>query len=135
MQWRHLILRFPPEITGQPIVYRLAKDWCLEFNIIKASISPEKEGLMVIEIKGEDDSVRAGIDYLREKGVIIEPFSRRVLFKEEKCIHCGLCVGLCPSSAFLMDPNTYRVSFREELCLACNLCVKACPVRAMEVAL
>ena len=133
METRRLILRFPADLTGQPIVYRLAKDWGLEFNILKASINPEKEGLMLIEIKGEEPSIMEGIGYLSKKGVIIEPFGQKVLFKQERCIHCGLCVGLCPSSAFSMDPTTYHVSFQKELCLACGLCFKACPVKAMEV--
>lgn len=135
METRRLVLRFPSDLTGKPIVYRLAKDWGLEFNILKASISPEKEGMMLLEIKGEAEAMKKGVDYLKDMGVVIEPFGQRVVFRRERCIHCGLCVGLCPSSAFVMDPESYLVSFQENSCLACGLCLKACPVKAMEVAL
>jgi hypothetical protein len=36
----------------RPIIYRLVKDYDLEFNILKASITPEQEGLLVLELKG-----------------------------------------------------------------------------------
>lgn len=133
MQLRRLILRFPLSLTNQPIVYRLARDFGLEFNILKASVSPEKEGLLVMEIRGEGEQLQKGIQYLIDKGVIIEPFGQRVVFNSERCIHCGLCVGLCPAGAFMMDRVTFEVSFQEDKCLACGLCLKACPVRAMEV--
>lgn len=90
---RRIVLHFPASLTGQPIVYRLARDYGLEFNIIKASVSPEEEGLMVLEVRGDEQGVEAGMKYLSEKGVMIEPFSQRVVLREERCIHCGLCVG------------------------------------------
>jgi len=135
MQLRRVILRFPSFLTNQPIVYRLAKDFGLEFNILKASVNPEKEGLLVMEIKGEEGQIQEGIRYLLDKGVIVESFGQRVVFNSERCIHCGLCVGLCPVGAFIMDEVTFEVIFQEEKCLACGLCVKACLVRAMEVQL
>jgi len=132
---RRIVLHFPASLTGQPIVYRLARDYGLEFNIIKASVSPEEEGLMVLEVRGDEQGVEAGMKYLSEKGVMIEPFNQRVVLREERCIHCGLCVGLCPVGAFRMEPGTYYIRFEEERCLACGLCIKACPPRAMEVGL
>jgi len=40
---RRIVLHFPPRITNQSIVYRLAKDFDLSFNIIKASVTPGED--------------------------------------------------------------------------------------------
>ncbi len=130
---RRLTLRFPSSITAKPIVFRLAKDYDLEFNILKASISPDQEGLMVIELNGE--RVMEGINYLIERGVIIEPFGQQIAFYQDRCTHCGLCVGLCPGEALVMDKISFLVEFKEEACLACGLCVRLCPVKALDIRL
>ena len=49
---KRIVLRFPKRMVDRPIIYRLVKDFDLEFNILKASITPEQEGLMVLELKG-----------------------------------------------------------------------------------
>lgn len=132
---RRVVLHFPASLADQPIVYRLARDYGLEFNIIKASVSPEEEGLMVMDLKGEQQRLEEGIGYLTQKGVTVEPFAHRVVLREERCIDCGLCVGLCPAGAFVLDPDTRRIRFEGERCLTCGLCLKACPPRAMEMGL
>ena len=50
---KKVVLHFPKRMVDEPILYRLIKDYDLEFNILKASITPEAEGLMVVELKGE----------------------------------------------------------------------------------
>ena len=49
---RRVVLHFPKRMVDKPILYHLTKDFDLEFNILKASIAPEAEGLMVAELKG-----------------------------------------------------------------------------------
>ncbi|HCP60132.1 MAG TPA: (Fe-S)-binding protein, partial [Dehalococcoidia bacterium] len=53
---KKIVLHFPQRITDRPIVCRLIKDYDLEFNILKASVSPDKEGLMVLELRGKQDN-------------------------------------------------------------------------------
>ena len=43
---KRIVLRFPKRMVERPIIYRLVKDYDLEFNILKASITPEQEGLL-----------------------------------------------------------------------------------------
>ena len=61
---RRIVLHFPPRITNQSIVYRLARDFDLSFNILKASVTPGEEGLMVMELSGDQRNYDKGIKYL-----------------------------------------------------------------------
>ncbi len=130
---RRIVLHFPPRITNQSIVCRLAKDFDLSFNIIKASVTPGEEGLMVMELSGDQRNYDKGIQYLTEVGVKIQSLSQDVVRNEARCTHCGACVNLCPTGAFSIDPKTRKVLFDHNKCVVCELCVKACPPRAMEL--
>lgn len=128
---RRIVLHFPPGLTGQPVVYRLAKDFGLTFNIIKASVSPGQEGLLVMELSGTQSDYDRGIRYLSEAGVKIQSLSQDVVRDESRCTHCGACVTICPVEAFSLEPGTRRVLFDHNKCILCGLCVKGCPPRAM----
>ncbi len=130
---RRIVLHFPPRITNQSIVYRLVKDFDLSFNIIKASVTPGEEGLMVLELSGDQRNYDKGIQYLTEVGVKIQSLSQDVVRNEARCTHCGACINLCPTGAFTLDPKTRKVLFDHNKCVVCELCVKACPPRAMEL--
>ncbi len=130
---QRIVLHFPPRITNQSIVCRLAKDFDLSFNILKASVTPGEEGLMVMELSGDQRNYDKGIQYLTEVGVKIQSLSQDVVRNEARCTHCGACVNLCPSGAFSIDPETRNVLFDHNKCVGCGLCVKACPPRAMEL--
>ena len=130
---KRIVLRFPPRLSGQPIVSHLVKDFNLDFNILKASITPEEEGILVLELSGEQNDYDKGIRYLTKTGVRIQSLSQDVLRNEERCTHCGACITVCPTGAFELDPLTKRVTFHDDKCIACGLCIKACPPRAMEV--
>ncbi len=130
---KRIVLHFPPRIVDQPIVYRLIKDFDLEFNIIKASVTPGREGLLVMELTGEQRSYDKGIKYLGESGVKVQALSQDVVRNEARCTHCGACITLCPADAFSLEPATRKVLFDNSKCVVCELCVKACPPRAMEL--
>jgi len=130
---KRIVLHFPKRMVDRPIVCRLVKDYDLEFNILKALVTPEEEGLLVLELSGEQEEYDKGIRYLTQTGVRIQSLSQDVLRNEERCTHCGACITICPSGAFELDPITRQVNFYDEKCVACGLCIKACPPRAMEV--
>ena len=130
---KRIVLRFPRRLVDRPIIYRLVKDYDLEFNILKASVTPEEEGLMVLELKGEQKEYDKGINFLIKTGVRIQSLSQDVTRNEERCTHCGVCITICPTDAFELDSPTRRVKFYNEKCIACGICIKACPPRAMEV--
>ena len=128
-------LHFPWPVVSQPIIYRLVKDYNLTFNILKASVTPKEEGVLALELSGEERDYERGVKFLTEAGVGIQPLSKDVYRDEEGCTHCGACITICPTGAFTADQSTRRVSFLHEKCIACGLCIKACPVRVMEMRL
>jgi ferredoxin len=130
---KRIVLHFPKRLVDRPIVYRLVKDYNLEFNILKAFFTQEAEGLMVMEISGEQKNYDKGIRYLTESGVRIQSLSQDVTRNEQRCTHCGACITICPTDAFELDPLTKQVNFDNERCVACGQCIKACPPRAMEL--
>ena len=132
---KRIVLHFPRRLVEQPVIYRLVKDYNLEFNILKASITaePEEEGLLVLELKGEQAEYDKGINFLLKSGVKIQSLSQDVTRNETRCTHCGACITICPPGAFELDPETRQVRFDDEKCVACGICIKACPPRAMEV--
>jgi len=130
---KRIVLHFPKRLVDRPIVYRLVKDYDLEFNILKAFFTPEEKGLMVLEISGEQKDYDKGIKYLTKSGVKIQSLSQDVTRNEERCTHCGACITICPTDAFELEPLTRQVKFYDEKCVACELCIKACPPRAMEL--
>lgn len=130
---KRIVLRFPRRLVDRPIVSRLVKDYNLDFNILKASVTPDEEGLMVMELSGKQDDYDNGVRYLAETGVKIQSLSQNVTRNEERCTYCGACITICPTGAFELDPVSRRVTFDNEKCLACELCIKACPPRAMEL--
>ena len=130
---KRIVLKFPARLLDQPIVCQLVKRHGLDFSILKASVTPREEGLLVLEISGEENAIESGMGYLAEVGVRVQPLSQDVLRDEARCTHCGACVTICPTRALSMDRRTMRVSFNSDQCIACEHCVAACPVRAMEI--
>jgi len=129
---KKIVLRFPKRLVDRPIICRLVKDYNLEFNLLKASVTQE-EGLMVLELSGDRKEYDKGINFLIKTGVKIQSLSQDVTRNEERCTHCGACITICPAGAFELDRKTRRVKFHDKKCIACGLCITACPPRAMEV--
>jgi ferredoxin len=132
---KKVVLRFPREVADRPIVCELALRFGLRFNILRASISPHREGIMVMELIGGRDRQEEGLAFLRERGVFVEPLSQDIRMVEERCYHCGTCVGLCPTGALSMERPSFLVRYDPAKCIACELCILACPTHAMEALL
>jgi ferredoxin len=133
MATRRVVIRYPRHLIEAPLVSQMVRQYDLEFNILRASITPQSEGLMVLGLEGDDASIRKALDYASAQGLRIQPLERDVTRDEQRCTHCGACVTTCPSGALARDADTQRVSFSPDQCVACELCVPACPPRAMRV--
>lgn len=130
---RIISLHFPPETSGRPMMYHLAKRFDLTFNILQASINPRREGHMILELSGTRENYAQGISYLQEHGIRITPVANQITRNEEACMHCGMCTAMCPSKALHLDLTTRHVEFDKDKCTACNQCILVCPVHAMQV--
>ena len=132
---RRVVLHFPQDIVGQPIISIVVKKYNLDFNILKASIAPSEVGLLVLELQGDKKGVQDALDYLKDLKIKIENLSRDIKRKDNLCVHCGACVAVCPSEALVVKQGAWDIEFIADNCVACELCVKACPYAAMEVRL
>lgn len=130
-----LVFRFPPSLVEQPFIYRLVKDYDLTVNILRADISPEKEGRLMLELSGAEPDYRRAIEWLQEQGLRILNLKQQIIWNEERCTHCGACSVICPSGALRLNRPEMTVCFDEGKCIVCELCLKACPARAMETLL
>ncbi len=132
---RIYILRFPKYTSNEPIIYQLVKLYDVEFNILKADILPQRDGLMILGLKGTKANVGKGLAYLEEQGVKVERLAASIRRDDEKCFQCGVCTGVCPVGALSLHRPDMAVLFDPDKCTGCSLCVPICPVRAMEISL
>jgi ferredoxin len=128
-----LVLRFPKSEVEKPIVCFLASDFNLTFNILKATILPRKEGVMVMELSGTRKDFNRGVRYLKEHGVRVQAADQDIKRNITVCTHCGACTAVCPTGALSIKRPEMSVEFTQKKCSVCGLCVTACPPRAMEV--
>jgi ferredoxin len=133
MYSRMLVLRFPKTEVEKPIVCYLASDFDLTFNILKATILPRKEGVMVLELSGRRKDFNKGVQYLKEHGVEVQAVGQDIKRNTTKCTHCGACTAVCPTGALCIKRPEMSVVFNHKKCSVCGLCVSACPPRAMEI--
>ncbi|HBI14887.1 MAG TPA: (Fe-S)-binding protein [Desulfobulbaceae bacterium] len=133
MYTRIYFLRFPKETSDQPIIYQLVRRYDIEFNILKADILPQREGIMILELKGLRENVKEALAYLKDLGVNVERLAGKIRRDEDRCFQCGACTGVCPVGALFIRRPDMAVLFDPEKCTGCGLCVPVCPIRAMEV--
>jgi len=130
---RKYLLIFPEQTVDRPITYHLIHDYDLMINILKASVTPGKEGRLVIEVQGEKGALESAKNYLSKIGVRIKPVIEGIHWLKERCVHCTACVPGCPSQCFVVDRKTMTVSFEKERCIVCKHCLSACAYGAIKI--
>ncbi|MBW1836474.1 MAG: 4Fe-4S binding protein [Deltaproteobacteria bacterium] len=103
MKKQKVVLSFPPEKVEDPIIYHLIKDYDLMVSILRATIDPGKQGLMVVELSGANSQLSHGIN-----------------------------VPICPTSALDVDRESWVVSFNPDKCVVCLSCVDVCVYNAVQ---
>jgi L-aspartate semialdehyde sulfurtransferase ferredoxin len=132
MATEKLMLQFHTKIIKKPIVYRIVKDFDLEFNILRAEITSDLEGKMLIEIKGPKEKIAECKAYLEREGVKLIETAKGIILDSDGCVNCGMCVSLCIEKALYLKEGTYEVNFDKEKCILCGLCLNCCPVNAIK---
>ena len=130
---RRLVLTFPEKIVTKPITYKLVKDFDLQFNILRAEITADIEGKILIEIKGSKEKIESAIEYLIKEGITIQDASKDIILDKEKCVNCGMCPSLCITEALCMDKQSHILVFDKNKCILCGFCENSCPVNAIKL--
>ena len=133
MKKKKFVLSFPEKSVTKPITYKLVKEFDLEFNILRAEITPEVEGKMLIELKGDDEMITGATRYLEGVGITIKEAAKDIIIDRESCVNCGECTSVCITRALSLDENTKKLQFNKDKCILCELCLDCCPVRAIRV--
>lgn len=127
----NILLIFKKEIMYKPIIYRIAKDFDIVFNVLEAKIFPKQEGRIILGLTGTDAQLNETLDYFKAEGVEVQILADMIKRDEQKCVHCGACTAVCRVDALYIDRDTMEVIFDAQKCVACGLCRLACPVNAM----
>ena len=130
---KKMVLSFPEKIVTKPITYKLVKEFDLEFNILRAEITPDVEGKMLIELKGDDKKIAEAARYLEGVGITIREAARDIIIDKETCVNCGACTSVCITQALSLEEKTKKLQFDKDKCILCELCLDCCPVRAIKV--
>lgn len=128
---KRVTLTFPRRSVQMPVTYRLAKDFNVAANIIRAQVAPNQIGKLVVELAGDIDALDAAIDWMRTQDINVSFASREISIDEDLCVHCGLCTGVCPTEALTLDPQTAMLVFTRSRCVVCEQCIPTCPVNAI----
>ena len=128
-----VILHIPVGEVNEPIICQMSHQYDVIFNILKAEVTEDEGGLLILGLSGQRAQVSKAIDYLRRNDVSVERLGGSTTVKKKLCTDCGACVGHCPTDALTLD-DEMKLHFVRSRCIACGLCVPACPYQAIEVA-
>lgn len=127
---KKLVLTFPPKAINKPLTYHLVKDFDLVVNILRAKIELGETGILVLELKGPKKKFEDGIKFLESHGVTVQLLAKDIALDEERCVECGVCIGVCPTDALILDKD-FKLVFDKDDCILCENCISACPTRAI----
>lgn len=127
-------LSYSQAAVGEPLVYTMIKRFDVKVNILRAEVTPGQEGRLLLELEGTEEALGGAMAYLESQEVTCLPSTRAILWRQEECVDCGACTGVCFSGALTLDPASARLDLKRELCIGCGLCVKACPFRLFSLA-
>jgi len=105
-------LTFPKRAISIPITYRLAKDFNIAANIIRAQVAPNKVGKMVLELSGDIDQLEESMDWMRSQDIEVSLHGREIVID---------------------DTETFQLNFLRSRCVVCEQCITACPVNAISI--
>jgi len=132
MTKKSAILHFGADLVEKPVLTGLIRNHDVSVNILQASVTPDEDGTMFVQVEGEPSDVKRAFAYLGEMGVRLVFPAKNLVWDEEKCTSCGACVAQCLPKALSVDAGTSKVSFMDSRCIACELCIPACPFGAIK---
>ena len=128
---KRVTITVPRTAIRIPLTYKLAKDFNIASNIIRAQVAPNQIGKLVVELQGDIDQIDAGIEWMRINDFKVFSASGEIVIDPDSCVDCGLCTGVCPTEALILNPETFGLDFRRSRCIVCEQCIPTCPVSAI----
>ena len=122
-----LELKFDSKAVKEPIISIATLETHALINIIRASVGA-RHGEIVVEV--DDSKAKDVVEVFERYGVDVSRLDKAIVKDEDRCIHCGACVSICPVETFSMDADK-RVVVDTSKCIHCGICVKVCPVGAL----
>jgi len=129
---KKLVFSFPPRLIREPVTSNLIRRFDLEVNLLRARIQPREQGRIVAELSGTPESLEAGLAYMEDQGVQVDPLIQEMRYYEDRCVHCTACTAVCPTDALTVHPETRELVFDPSHCIMCESCLAACPYGAMD---
>jgi ferredoxin len=99
----------------------------ISFNILKFSTTSNGINLL---LEVPEDKTKEIAETLRSNDIQVNK-KGRIILDEDKCIHCGACISLCPTDA-LRFVDSKEVEFEGNKCIGCLICQDACPRGAIK---
>lgn len=72
MAVRKVHLCYPEQLIKEPVLFRMARRFDVTPNIRRARVT-ETVGEITLELEGDDSALDAGIRYLEDCGVVVDP--------------------------------------------------------------
>jgi ferredoxin len=133
MKTERVVLSFSPDSIRKPVTYLLVSNYQLRLNILRAKIMPGEEGRLLLEISGEANSIKDGLNYLASLNVKVEEVKSFYDVFADKCKEHRKCFQVCPAEAVDLKPTDgRRVSIIENNCILCEKCKTVCPENVFE---
>jgi ABC-type methionine transport system ATPase subunit len=73
---KKLVLTFPEQILNEPLLYTMARDFPVAFNIRGAMLN-QTPAVMALELDGDPAEVDRAVKFLEGKGVKVEAIQER----------------------------------------------------------
>lgn len=124
-----LLVEFSQDIIQEPAISRVILETGITVGIERAMIEGE-EGWVLLTVDSKD----AGkfTEALKKHGISVHVQERSVVYNEDECVDCGLCISLCMKHVFSFDDN-WKLVVNPERCVLCGRCAEFCPQRALTV--
>ncbi len=122
-----LRLRFDAKTSRKPVISIATLETKALINILRADVGARK-GEMIVEV--EDDKVKDVEEVLKRFGVEVQELGEGIVKDDSLCIHCGLCISVCPVEVFRFNEE-WKVVADTKKCIHCGFCVSVCVTKAL----
>jgi len=126
-------IEFEEANVQESVAYILVSEFDLKPNVLKAEISADGSGIMIVSLVGDDAKLDTAVDRLRQEGFVVNEMVKHISRDEALCWNCGACISICPVGTFSFDEKTWEVLLDNSKCISCGACLNACSVHALDL--